>query len=87
MKTCRVLINTPSSQGGIEATFELAYFTGWTLCEETKKLMSKPKKPAVSLQQLFDNAPSWSEMEQQQQQQQQQGKKGDEKEKETEKRK
>lgn len=26
--------------------------------------MSKPKKPAVSLQQLFDNAPSWSEMEQ-----------------------
>ena len=25
--------------------------------------MSKPKKPAVSLQQLFDNAPSWSEME------------------------
>ena len=46
--------------------------------------MSKPKKPAVSLQQLFDNAPSWSEMEQQQQQQ---GKKGDEKEKETEKRK
>ena len=47
--------------------------------------MSKPKKPAVSLQQLFDNAPSWSEMEQQQQQKE--GKKGDEKEKEKEERK
>lgn len=34
--------------GGILATFEVAYFCGWTVCEETKKLL-RPSRPAVSL--------------------------------------
>ncbi|KNB45086.1 s-adenosyl-l-methionine-dependent methyltransferase [Blastocystis sp. subtype 4] len=52
----------PSKNGGIIATFDIAYFTGWTVCEETKRV-SRPRKPAVSLQEVFDNAPSWSELE------------------------
>ena len=32
--------------GGILATFEVAYFCGWTVCEETKKLL-RPSRPSL----------------------------------------
>ena len=46
----------PSPNGGINATFEIAIFSGWTVCEETKKV-HYPKRPKMSLQELFDSMP------------------------------
>lgn len=32
------------------------------MCEETR-VVHRPRKPAVSLQEVFDKAPSWTELE------------------------
>ena len=45
--------------GGILATFEVAYFCGWTVCEETKKLL-RPSRPAVSLGDVLNKPQSLS---------------------------
>ena len=45
--------------GGILATFEVAYFCGWTVCEETNKLL-RPSRPAVSLGDVLNKPQSLS---------------------------
>ena len=51
----------PSANGGINATFEIAMFSGWTVCEETQKKLRQPRRPQMSLQEFFDSLPDESE--------------------------
>lgn len=40
----------------MNATFELSFFSGWTVCPETA-VVRYPKKPGVSLQDFFNSIP------------------------------